>query len=156
MPSAGRPFTKRVLQDLRAHGISVQRITLHTGVSSQERGERPYPERYEVTHHTAARINERKGRVIAVGTTVVRALATVTDAAGVVHPGKGWTGLVVTPENPPALIDGLLTGWHEPDASHLLMLEAIAGRPLLERSYSAAQAHGYRWHEFGDVHLILR
>jgi S-adenosylmethionine:tRNA ribosyltransferase-isomerase len=156
MPSAGRPFSKRVLEDLRHHGIGVQRITLHTGVSSQERGERPYPERYEVSRHTATRINERRGRVIAVGTTVVRALATVTDADGVVHPGKGWTSLVVTPENPPTLVDGLITGWHEPDASHLLLLEAIAGRPLLERSYAAAAAHGYRWHEFGDVHLILR
>jgi S-adenosylmethionine:tRNA ribosyltransferase-isomerase len=156
MPSAGRPFTKRVLGDLRAKGIGVQRITLHTGVSSQERGERPYPERYAVSHHTATRINERRGRVIAVGTTVVRALATVTDDDGIVHPGKGWTSLVVTPENPPRLIDGLISGWHEPDASHLLMLEAVAGRPLLERSYAAAAAHGYRWHEFGDVHLIVR
>ena len=156
MPSAGRPFTKRVLEALREHQIAVQHITLHTGVSSQERGERPYPERYEVSHHTAARINERKGRLIAVGTTVVRALETVTDDAGVVHPGTGWTNLMITPENPPKLIDGLLTGWHEPDASHLHMLEAIAGRPLLERSYAAAQDRGYRWHEFGDMHLILR
>jgi S-adenosylmethionine:tRNA ribosyltransferase-isomerase len=156
MPSAGRPFTRRVLEDLRHHGISVQRITLHTGVSSQERGERPYPERYAVSKHTAARINARTGRVIAVGTTVVRALETVTDDRGVVRPGAGWTNLMVTPDDPPKLVDGLLTGWHEPDASHLLLLEAIAGRPLLERSYAAARDHGYRWHEFGDVHLILR
>ena len=156
MPSAGRPFTKRVLADLRNHGIGVQRITLHTGVSSQERGERPYPERYEVSKHTATRINERTGRVIAVGTTVVRALETVADADGRVHPGKGWTNLTITPEHPIKVVDGLLTGWHEPDASHLLMLEAIAGQRLLGRSYAAALDHGYRWHEFGDVHLILR
>ena len=93
--------------------------------------------------------------MIAVGTTVVRALATVTDDHGKVHAGQGWTSRVVTPEDPATIVDGLLTGWHEPDASHLLMLEAIAGRPLLERSYAAALAHGYRWHEFGDVHLIL-
>jgi S-adenosylmethionine:tRNA ribosyltransferase-isomerase len=155
MPSAGRPFTKRTLNDLRKRGVSVQRITLHTGVSSQERGERPYPERYAVSHHTATRINERQGRLIAVGTTVVRALETVTDDQGRVHAGHGWTNLVVTPDKP-VHVDGLLTGWHEPDASHLLMLEAIAGQSLLERSYAAARDHGYRWHEFGDSHLLLR
>jgi S-adenosylmethionine:tRNA ribosyltransferase-isomerase len=155
MPSAGRPFTKRVLADLREHGIDVQRITLHTGVSSQETHERPYPERYKVSKHTARRINERAGRVIAVGTTVVRTLETVADEHGVVHAGEGWTNLTITPETSLKVVDGLLTGWHEPEASHLLMLEAIAGATLLERSYSAALAHGYRWHEFGDVHLIL-
>jgi S-adenosylmethionine:tRNA ribosyltransferase-isomerase len=155
MPSAGRPFTKRALTRLRERGIGVQRITLHTGVSSQERGERPYPERFAVSRHTAERVNAAQ-RVIAVGTTVVRALETVADTHGVVHPGEGWTNLVITPERPIRGVDALLTGWHEPDASHLLMLEAIAGRPLLERSYAAALAHGYRWHEFGDVHLLTR
>ena len=155
MPSAGRPFTKRALTRLRERGIGVQRITLHTGVSSQERGERPYPERYAVSHHTAERVNAAQ-RVIAVGTTVVRALETVTDADGVVHPGEGWTNLVITPERGVRAVDGLLTGWHEPEASHLLMLEAVAGRPLLERSYAAAVASGYRWHEFGDLHLLGR
>jgi len=154
MPSAGRPFTKRALTRLRERGIGVQRITLHTGVSSQERGERPYPERFAVSRHTAERVNAAQ-RVIAVGTTVVRALETVADTHGVVHPGEGWTNLVITPERPIRGVDALLTGWHEPDASHLLMLEAIAGRELLERSYAAAVAHGYRWHEFGDTHLLL-
>ncbi len=155
MPSAGRPFTKRALIRLRERGISVQRITLHTGVSSQERGERPYPERYAVSHHTAERVNAAQ-RVIAVGTTVVRALETVTDDDGYVHPGEGWTNLVITPERGVRAVDGLLTGWHEPEASHLLMLEAFAGRDLLERSYAAAVASGYRWHEFGDLHLLAR
>jgi len=155
MPSAGRPFTPRVLAALRERGVGVQRITLHTGVSSQETHERPYPERYAVSRHTADRINRRTGRVIAVGTTVVRTLETVADEHGVVHAGQGWTNLMITPESSPKVVDGLLTGWHEPQASHLLMLEAIAGRTLLERSYAAALAHGYRWHEFGDAHLIL-
>ena len=155
MPSAGRPFTKRALTRLRERGIGVQRITLHTGVSSQERGERPYPERFAVSRHTAERVNAAQ-RVIAVGTTVVRALETVADTHGVVHPGEGWTNLVITPERPIRGVDALLTGWHEPDASHLLMLEAFAGRELLERSYAAAVAIGYRWHEFGDLHLLLR
>jgi S-adenosylmethionine:tRNA ribosyltransferase-isomerase len=155
MPSAGRPFSKRALTRLRERGIGVQRITLHTGVSSQERGERPYPERYAVSRHTADRVNAAR-RVIAVGTTVVRALETVADDHGVVHAREGWTNLVITPERGVRAVDGLLTGWHEPEASHLLMLEAIAGRPLLERSYAAAVASGYRWHEFGDLHLLLR
>ena len=140
MPSAGRPFTKRAMQGLREHGIRVQRITLHTGVSSQERGERPYPERYRVPEHTARRINATRaagGRIIAVGTTVVRALETVAAPDGSVHADEGWTSLVVTPERGVRAVDGLLTGWHEPDASHLLMLEAIAGqaaaRPFLRR-----------------------
>jgi len=159
MPSAGRPFTKRAMQGLREHRIRVQRITLHTGVSSQERGERPYPERYRVPEHTARRISATRaagGRIIAVGTTVVRALESVAAPDGSVHADEGWTSLVVTPERGVRAVDGLLTGWHEPDASHLLMLEAIAGRPLLDRSYAAAVARSYRWHEFGDLHLIVR
>ncbi len=154
MPSAGRPFTRRAIAALRARGVGIARLVLHTGVSSQERGERPYPERYRVPRATAERVNSAR-RVIAVGTTVVRALETVADEDGTVHPGAGWTSLVVTPERGVRAVDGLITGWHEPDASHLLMLEAIAGRDLLERSYAAAVAHRYRWHEFGDSHLIL-
>jgi S-adenosylmethionine:tRNA ribosyltransferase-isomerase len=154
MPSAGRPFTRRAIAALRARGVGIARIVLHTGVSSQERGERPYPERYRVPPATAARVNAAR-RVIAVGTTVVRALETVAEADGAVHAGEGWTSLVITPERGVRAVDGLITGWHEPDASHLLMLEAIGGRELLERSYAAAVAHGYRWHEFGDSHLIL-
>ena len=176
MPSAGRPFSQRVLDDLFTRGVQVAPLTLHTGVSSLELGERPYPERYRVPALTASRVNAHRaagGRVIAVGTTVVRALETVADADGTVEPGEGWTGLtitpdgqvapgaawtslVVTPERGVRAVDGLLTGWHEPDASHLLMLEAVGGRELIERSYAAALGAGYRWHEFGDTHLILR
>jgi S-adenosylmethionine:tRNA ribosyltransferase-isomerase len=158
MPSAGRPFTERALAALRARGIQVAKIVLHTGVSSLERGERPYPERFRVTCGTADAVNRARARghrVIAVGTTVVRALESAAGADGVVTPQTGWTSLTVTPERGVRAVDGLLTGWHEPDASHLLMLEAIAGRALLERSYASALAHGYRWHEFGDVHLLI-
>jgi S-adenosylmethionine:tRNA ribosyltransferase-isomerase len=136
----------------------VARIVRHTGVSSPERGERPYPERFQVSVPAAGRVNRaraRGGRVVAVGTTVVRALESAADAQGTVHPATGWTSLTVTPERGIRAVDALLTGWHEPDASHLLMLEAMSGRALLERSYAAALAHGYRWHEFGDVHLLL-
>jgi S-adenosylmethionine:tRNA ribosyltransferase-isomerase len=159
MPSAGRPFTQRLLDELHARGVQVAPLVLHTGVSSLERGERPYPERYRVPPLTAARVNAHHaagGRVIAVGTTVVRALETVAGPDGAVEAGEGWTSLVVTPERGVRAIDGLITGWHEPDASHLLMLEAVGGRDMIERSYAAALSAGYRWHEFGDSHLILR
>lgn len=158
MPSAGRPFTPEVLTRLVARGVGVAPIVLHTGVASLEAAEPPYPEFYRVTRATAHRINDTRregGRVIAIGTTVVRALETVVDSRKEVHAGKGWTDTVVTPEHPVSSVDGLLTGWHEPEASHLAMLEAIAGRVLLERSYEAALSEGYLWHEFGDVHLIL-
>jgi S-adenosylmethionine:tRNA ribosyltransferase-isomerase len=94
------------------------------------------------------------GRVIAIGTTVVRALESVVTPDGLVA-GGGWTSAVITPERGVRAVDGLLTGWHEPEASHLQMLEAIAGPELLERSYDAALERGYLWHEFGDSHLIL-
>ncbi|MGH9049374.1 MAG: S-adenosylmethionine:tRNA ribosyltransferase-isomerase [Acidimicrobiia bacterium] len=159
MPSASRPFTPELVTDLIGRGVSVAPLLLHTGVSSLEGGERPYPERYLVPETTASAINDVRhhgGRVIAVGTTVVRALATVTDEHGVVHPGQGWTEVVVTADAPVSSVDGLLTGWHEPESSHLQMLEAFAGRAALERAYRAALDLGYRWHEFGDSHLILR
>jgi S-adenosylmethionine:tRNA ribosyltransferase-isomerase len=158
MPSAGRPFTPEVITRLVAKGVNVAPIVLHTGVSSLESHEAPYAEPYRVDPHTAHLVNDthrQGGRVVAVGTTVVRALETVADERGHVHPGDGWTETVITPERGVYAVDGLLTGWHEPEASHLDMLEAIAGRDLVELSYGAALAEGYLWHEFGDVHLIL-
>ena len=128
-------------------------------MSSLEGDERPYPERYRVSRATAAAVNAARqngGRVIAIGTTVVRALATVTDDRGIVHPGRGWTEVLVTPDTPVPSVDGLITGWHEPESTHLLMLEAFAGRPALEQAYRAALDGGYRWHEFGDSHLIVQ
>jgi S-adenosylmethionine:tRNA ribosyltransferase-isomerase len=158
MPSAGRPFTPEVLMRLVAKGVGVSPVVLHTGVASLEADELPYPERATVPASTADRINLTRatgGRVIAVGTTAVRAVESAADDRGVVRPFDGWTDLVVTPERGVRAIDGLLTGWHEPEASHLLLLEAIGGRALLERSYAESLSEGYLWHEFGDVHLIL-
>jgi S-adenosylmethionine:tRNA ribosyltransferase-isomerase len=159
MPSAARPFTPALVARLMRGGIQVAPVTLHTGVSSPERDEPPYPEAYSVPPGTARAVNaarSRHGRVIAVGTTVVRALETVARDDGTVHPGAGWTSTVVTPESGVRAVDGLITGWHEPRASHLQLLEAVAGPDLLEASYRAALERGYLWHEFGDSHLILR
>jgi S-adenosylmethionine:tRNA ribosyltransferase-isomerase len=158
MPSAGRPFTPALITRLVARGILIAPLVLHTGVSSPERHEPPYPERYDVPETTAAIVNHVRaggGRVIAVGTTVVRALETAAAPDGTVAASAGWTGLVVTPERGLFAVDGLITGWHEPDASHLQLLEAAAGEPLLRRSYDEALAAGYLWHEFGDSHLVL-
>jgi S-adenosylmethionine:tRNA ribosyltransferase-isomerase len=154
MPSAGRPFTDRLVRRLLARGIAFAPITLHTGVSSLEAGEPPYPERFRVPAATAKAVNDAE-RVIAVGTTVVRALESVASADGTVEPVEGWTRLFVDPDRGVRAVDGMITGWHEPESSHLAMLEAIAGRDTIERSYAAARAHGYRWHEFGDSHLLL-
>lgn len=158
MPSAARPFTAELVAELGARGVLFAPVTLHAGVSSLELGESPYPERYRVSPETARLVNAVHGwggRVIAVGTTVVRALETVASPNGAVREGHGLTGLVVTPERGLHALDGLITGWHEPRSSHLQLLEAAAGPALLRRSYEAAQARGYRFHEFGDSHLIL-
>lgn len=159
MPSAGRPFTPEVITRLIAKGVGVTPVVLHTGVASLESEELPYPERVRVHGPTAMRVNATRaagGRVVAIGTTVVRALESAADRLGIVRPLDGWTDLVITPDTGVRVIDGLLTGWHEPEASHLLMLDAIAGRALLDASYSASLHHRYLWHEFGDVHLIMR
>jgi len=158
MPSAGRLFSQRLVTELAAAGIGFAPITLHAGVSSLERGESPYPERYAVPDATARLVNAVRwwgGRVTAVGTTAVRALETVADADGTVAAGEGWTRLVVTPERGLHVVDGLITGWHEPEASHLQLLEAVAGPELLAGCYREALAAGYLWHEFGDSHLLL-
>jgi S-adenosylmethionine:tRNA ribosyltransferase-isomerase len=158
MPSAGRAFTEQLVTELVTRGVLVAPLTLHTGVSSLEQGERPLPERFRVPAATARLVNAVhgwNGRVIAVGTTVARALETVAAADGIVSEGQGWTSLLITPQRGILAVDGLLTGWHEPTSSHLQLLEAVADRELLERSYQAALEYGYRWHEFGDLHLIL-
>jgi S-adenosylmethionine:tRNA ribosyltransferase-isomerase len=158
MPSAGRPFTADLVTRLVAKGVGVTPIVLHTGVASLEADELPYPERLHVPAATADRVNATRaagGRVVAVGTTAVRALETAIGDDGISRPFDGWTDLVVTPDRGVRVVNGLLTGWHEPETSHLLLLEAVAGRELLERSYEAALSRGYRFHEFGDVHLVL-
>ncbi|CAN5560735.1 S-adenosylmethionine:tRNA ribosyltransferase-isomerase [soil metagenome] len=158
MPSASRPFTAEVVTRLVSAGVGITPLTLHTGVSSLEEHEDPYPERFDVPASTAERVADTRahgGRVIALGTTAVRALESAVDADGSPHAASGWTDRVISPAAPPVLVDGLITGWHEPRSSHLRMLEAIAGRPALALAYERAVCAGYRWHEFGDLHLIL-
>ena len=158
MPSAGRPFTPELITRLVSAGILFAPLTLHAGVSSPERHEPPFPEYFVVPESTARLVNAVRwwqGRVVAVGTTAMRALETVADTDGSVRAGAGWTSLVIGPERGVRAVGGLITGWHEPHATHLHMLEAIAGENLLAASYDTALAHSYLWHEFGDSHLIL-
>jgi S-adenosylmethionine:tRNA ribosyltransferase-isomerase len=127
-------------------------------VSSAEQGEPPAAESFEVPPPTAHLINLTRasgGRVIAVGTTATRAVESAADPDGTVHPATGWTDLVLGPDRAPRVVDGLITGWHDAGASHLLLLEAIAGPELVVAAYRAAIATGYLWHEFGDSALLL-
>jgi S-adenosylmethionine:tRNA ribosyltransferase-isomerase len=176
MPSAGRPFTTELVTRLVSRGIEIAPLLLHTGVASLEDHEPPYEEFYRVSRRTADRVNaaRRAGRrVVAVGTTVVRALETVTDEDGTASPGEGWTRLVITADRPLRSVTALITGLHEPHATHLTMLEQVAvaasaygrmdeprttgvcGSCYLERAYAEARENGYLWHEFGDSHLII-
>ena len=158
MPSAGRPFTDSIITRLVAGGVGVAPITLHTGVSSQEAGEAPQAERFEVPEATARLVNATRatgGRVVAVGTTVTRALESAVTPGGRMEAASGWTDRVISPDDPARVVDGLITGWHDPQASHLLLVESIAGPELTQVAYDAAVDHGYLWHEFGDSALLL-
>ena len=158
MPSAGRAFTPELITRLVANGVQVAPLVLHTGVASLESHEPPYDEFYRVPAETAQIVNAARAagkRIVAVGTTVVRALETVTDGAGVTHPGEGWTRLVITPEFRLQAVSGLLTGFHEPQASHLYMLQALAGARHIDLTYREDLTQRYLWHEFGDMHLIM-
>jgi S-adenosylmethionine:tRNA ribosyltransferase-isomerase len=158
MPSAGRPFSTELVTDLVRRGIVVAPVLLHAGVSSPEVGEPPQAERFEVPAQTARLVTATRrwgGRVVAVGTTVARALESTVDSSGRVHPAQGWTDLVLGPDRPARVVTGLITGWHEPGASHLDLLEAVAGTELVESAYEHALRERYRWHEFGDSCLLL-
>ena len=159
MPSAARAFTPELVARLVARGVVIVPITLHTGVSSQDADEPPYEERFRVPATTATVVNASRragGRVVAVGTTATRALETATDSGGTVHPAHGWTSHIVTPEAGVRAVDGIISGWHEPEASHLRLLEAVIGSDVLARAYDAALQLRYRWHEFGDLFLATR
>jgi S-adenosylmethionine:tRNA ribosyltransferase-isomerase len=158
MPSAGRPFTSELVTDLVTRGIGVAPIELHTGVSSQDPGEPPQPERFRVPAATARAVNMTRAwgsRVVAVGTTVTRALESAVDDIGAVRERAGWTDLVLGPDRRAQVVGGLITGWHAPGASHLRLLEAVAGAELVDRAYQEALRARYLWHEFGDSCLLL-
>jgi S-adenosylmethionine:tRNA ribosyltransferase-isomerase len=158
MASAARPFTAELVTSLVSSGVLIAPVTLHTGFSSQEAGEAPQPERFAVSGETAGLVNHvrsRGGRVVAVGTTATRAIESAADEAGTAHAAGGWTDVVISPDRPARVVDGLVTGWHDPDASHLLLVESVAGPALTQLAYDEAVEHRYAWHEFGDAGLFL-
>ena len=158
MASAGRPFTDRVLVRLMARGVTVLPLVLHTGVSSPEAHEPPAPERFAVPAATARLVTATRGaggRVVAVGTTVTRALETATGEDGVTRPASGWTDLVLGEDHPATVVTGLVTGLHAPEASHLQLLAAVAGAELVDEAYRTAVDARMQWHEFGDSMLFL-
>lgn len=164
MPSAGRPFTRRMIDRLIAHGVEIAGIVLHTGVSSLEvesdrlEDHPMYAEPFQVPAATADAVNRARQagrRVIAVGTTVVRALETAWDGCAV-RPSQGFTSIFIHPGRAVQTVDGLISGFHDPLASHLAMLYAVAGEALVRSAYREAVAQRYLWHEFGDSHLLLR
>lgn len=162
MPSAGRPFTKRVLRALAERSVEVATVTLHAGVSSLELDgpiDRAtlFAEPFVVPARTVAAVHRcraRRGRVVAVGTTVVRALESATRGDRL-RPTRGFTRRFVRPGTFRGSVDGLVTGLHDPGASHLALLHAVVGAPVVRAAYADAVANGYLWHEFGDVHLAL-
>jgi S-adenosylmethionine:tRNA ribosyltransferase-isomerase len=159
MPSAARPFSAELVARLVARGVIFAPITLHTGLSSQDAGEAPQPEWFEVSETTAHLVNSsraRGGRVIAVGTTATRAIESAARPDGIVTATSGWSDLVISPERPVRVVDGLITGWHNAEASHLLLVESVAGAELTQRAYDAAVVEHYLWHEFGDSCLLLK
>lgn len=163
MPSAGRPFTWELLLRLQRRGVGLAAITLHTGLSSSrdeaaDKNHPIHPEAFSVPEATAQAVNltrARGKRVIAVGTSVVRTLETVANEHGSVPASDGVTHLKVTAQHRLRAVDGLLTGMHEPQASHLDLLSAFVRPDRLQAAYREAVRRGYLWHEFGDVNLIV-
>jgi S-adenosylmethionine:tRNA ribosyltransferase-isomerase len=158
MPSAERPFTGSLVASLIAAGVVFAPITLHAGVASLEAHEPPLPERFTVPEPTARLVNLARSngnRVAAVGTTCTRALESAADDNGTVHAAAGWTDLVLGGDQPARVVNGLVTGWHDPEASHLALLQAVAGPDLVRAAYAEAERAGYLWHEFGDSCILL-
>jgi len=158
-PSAGRPFSWELLAALRGRGVGLADVVLHTGLSSFQDDafdaeHHLFEEWFEVSPATARAVN-RAERVVAVGTTVVRALESAVAWEGRVVPGRNWTRLAIGPERPPRAVDALITGLHEPQASHFDLLRAFVPEALLRRAYAEAVERGYLWHEFGDSALII-
>ncbi len=163
MPSAGRALTWELLLNLRRRGVGMAALCLHTGLSSTrddaiDATHPNYDEEYRVSAETAQVVNEthaRGGRVVAVGTTVVRALETVAQQDGTISPAHALTRLHIDARHKLRAVDALITGLHEQQASHLDLLSAFVEPRRLEWAYNEAIEQGYLWHEFGDLNLII-
>lgn len=158
MPSAARGFTPELVERLLKNGVIIAPVLLHTGVSSLEENEAPYPEYMEIDPVTVSLVNRAKThgkRIIAVGTTVIRALESAADNTGRIRTFRGYTDLYINGGYRSKIADGLITGFHEPHASHLHIVRSVAANKHIEAVYKVAIAENYFWHQFGDLHLIL-
>jgi S-adenosylmethionine:tRNA ribosyltransferase-isomerase len=164
MPSAGRAFTWKLLLQLRSQGVENASITLHTGLSSYldselDRQHLASEEEYWVSEEAANKVRRTRDsghRIIAVGTTVVRALeSAAAESGGQVRACHRYTRLRITADYQLQVVDGLLTGLHEPEASHLDLLAAFVPPEKIYAAYNQAIQRRYLWHEFGDLNLIL-
>jgi len=163
-PTAGLHFTPQVLEAVRARGAQIAEVTLHVGygtfapVRVEEIGEhRVAPERYEIGAEAAAALNESRvlgKRIIAVGTTSVRALEAALDGDGHVRAGAGTASLTITPGYEFKIVDALITNFHLPRSSLLVLVAAFAGRELTLAAYAHAVARRYRFYSYGDCMLI--
>jgi len=162
-PSAGRPLRWSLLEAMRQKGVALATLTHGAGLSNTGDpaidAALPLPERYEIPRATVDAVAAARaggGRVIAVGTTVVRALeGSAADHGGELVAGAGVTAFKLGPGTRRRVVDGVLTGMHEPSSSHFQLLLAFADDALLRRAHSHALSHGYLWHEFGDSCLVL-
>jgi S-adenosylmethionine:tRNA ribosyltransferase-isomerase len=162
MPSAGRPFTAAILAALRRRGVAIARLTHAAGLSATGDPELdaalPLPEPYEIPAETVeliARTKTAGGRVIAVGTSVVRALESAVEDHGELRSGRGLARLILSPAHELRVVDGLLTGMHDPSESHYRLLGAFASERTLQTTWCFALGADYRSHEFGDLALLL-
>ncbi|HEX6972365.1 MAG TPA: S-adenosylmethionine:tRNA ribosyltransferase-isomerase, partial [Limnochordia bacterium] len=165
-PTAGLHFTPRLLEQIRARGVDVVTITLHVGLGTfrpiqtdRVSAHRMHAEAYAVSEEAARRLSQaraRGARIVAVGTTVVRTLETIgARADGAITAGTGWTDLFIRPGHRFRLVDALVTNFHLPRSSLLVLVSAFAGRERVLAAYREAVAHRYRFFSFGDAMLIL-
>jgi S-adenosylmethionine:tRNA ribosyltransferase-isomerase len=163
-PTAGLHFTPGLLDQIQKMGVRLVTLTLHIGwgtfrpvTSDDPTGHRMDAEWYEVSEAAAAtlRTARGRGRVVVVGTSAVRTLETVASVHGEVRAGRGWSDLFIYPGYRFAVTDTLVTNFHLPKTTLLMLVSAFAGRDLILRAYQEAIAHGYRFYSFGDAMLIL-
>jgi S-adenosylmethionine:tRNA ribosyltransferase-isomerase len=162
-PSAGFALDWRILGAWRERGVTFATVMHAAGISSTGDAaldaRLPFDEPYRIPERTAAAIGQaksNKGRIIAIGTTVVRALEAAAEADGIVRAGDGIARGRIGPDTPLRVVDAILTGLHQPGESHFELLRAFAGDALLDRLLAAVAERGYRTHEFGDSMLIER
>jgi S-adenosylmethionine:tRNA ribosyltransferase-isomerase len=161
-PTAGLHFTPGLLDRLRGQGITVVALTLHVGLGTFQpvtaddvRAHKMLPEHYTISSEAAAAINERRGRLVAVGTTTVRALESAVGAGGRIMPSAAWTDLFITPGRAFRAVETMVTNFHLPRTTLLMLVSAFAGRELILRAYEEAVRERYRFYSFGDAMLIV-